>query len=384
MYDIIGDIHGYADELELLLARLGYQRIDGIWQHSQRLLISVGDLIDRGPQQKRSVDIIRTMVDNGFAKAIMGNHEFNAVAYATFDAEGKPLRAHTAKNRQQHLAFLREAEQQPQWYNDTIGWFSQLPLLLNLPDFRVVHACWHPASVHILNNYCTEDFRLHPSNWQAACAPEHPLYQAIEIVMKGWELALPEGVYFHDKDGHQRGNIRTRWWLEQHGNYRTLAIGVPDASALPDMAVPQDLMPGYDNVKPLFIGHYWLHGNPELLTEHIACVDYSVAAQGMLAAYRFNSELSASDFLIVPVRPTGHFSAEKINTALYLSDPMHTCCVENDCFDEYQNIAQHARELLAAGVALYDAIEQALIAAFDAEWVESHHVVSVLQQLASE
>ena len=80
MYDIIGDIHCQAGKLEALLTNMGYQLKDGIYQHPQRTLISVGDLIDRGPQQRRSVDIIRAMVEHGSALCIMGNHEFNAVA----------------------------------------------------------------------------------------------------------------------------------------------------------------------------------------------------------------------------------------------------------------------------------------------------------------
>jgi hypothetical protein len=62
---------------------------------------------------------------------------------------------------------------------------------------------------------------------------------------------------------------------------------------------------------------------------------------------------------------------------------MQTCCVENETPNEYQRIAEHARTLLVERFALYDAIEQALIAAFDEDWVESKHVVAVLEKLAS-
>ena len=50
-YDIVGDIHGYATELEALLKELGYVRdgVDGAYRHPQRQAIFVGDLIDRGP-----------------------------------------------------------------------------------------------------------------------------------------------------------------------------------------------------------------------------------------------------------------------------------------------------------------------------------------------
>lgn len=384
MYDIVGDIHGYADELELLLAKLDYQRKNGIWQHSERTLISVGDLIDRGPQQKRAVDIIRAMTANGFAKTIMGNHEFNAVAYYVRDKNGEPLRAHTVKNRQQHLAFLNEAEAIPTWYHEAISLFKQLPVLLDLPELRVVHACWHPASVEVLKDYCTDNFTLKASYLKQANDSAHPLYHALEVLMKGWELSLPEGVSFNDKDGHKRDKIRTRWWLEQDGNYQDLAIGVPDVSILPTERVPSSQMPGYDNAKPLFIGQYWLHESPEAVSAHIACVDYSVAEQVALVAYRFNrASFDNANFVSVPTRPAGHYSAEQLNQAFYLADPMQTCCVENEITDEYQRIAEHARALLVERFAVYDAIEQALIAAFDEDWVESKHVIAVLEKLAS-
>src|SRR5262245_11592021 len=63
-FDIIGDVHGCADELETLLARLGYelswQQDVGRSVHIQaphgRKIVFVGDLVDRGP---RTPDVIR-------------------------------------------------------------------------------------------------------------------------------------------------------------------------------------------------------------------------------------------------------------------------------------------------------------------------------------
>ena len=46
--DIIGDIHGHADKLVRLLLQLGYKNIDGVYQHSDRKAVFVGDFIDRG------------------------------------------------------------------------------------------------------------------------------------------------------------------------------------------------------------------------------------------------------------------------------------------------------------------------------------------------
>jgi protein phosphatase len=76
-FDIIGDVHGCGDELEELLAALGYARDgDGPWRHpGGRKAVFVGDLVDRGP---RVPDVLRTvmaMVEAGTALAVPGNHD---------------------------------------------------------------------------------------------------------------------------------------------------------------------------------------------------------------------------------------------------------------------------------------------------------------------
>jgi len=62
-YDLVGDIHGHADPLHRLLAKLGYAEIEGIFRHPERKMIFVGDFIDRGPQQREILRIARTMCE---------------------------------------------------------------------------------------------------------------------------------------------------------------------------------------------------------------------------------------------------------------------------------------------------------------------------------
>jgi hypothetical protein len=47
---------------------------------------------------------------------------------------------------------------------------------------------------------------------------------------------------------------------------------------------------GHDGGNPVFIGHYWITCAPEFLSDKVACVDYSVAKGGKLAAYRWDAE----------------------------------------------------------------------------------------------
>lgn len=85
-FDIFGDIHGCCDELELLLAELGYVRTqmdqaDEVWgdiayQHPEgRKALFLGDLVDRGPRVLDTLRLVRNMVHAGNALCVPGNHD---------------------------------------------------------------------------------------------------------------------------------------------------------------------------------------------------------------------------------------------------------------------------------------------------------------------
>ncbi|BCM92769.1 bis(5'-nucleosyl)-tetraphosphatase PrpE [asymmetrical] [Abditibacteriota bacterium] len=75
-FDIIGDVHGCGDELEALLAQLGYERDEsGTFRHSERMALFVGDLVDRGPRVADVLDIVQHMVSSGAALCVRGNHD---------------------------------------------------------------------------------------------------------------------------------------------------------------------------------------------------------------------------------------------------------------------------------------------------------------------
>ncbi|HEY3175422.1 MAG TPA: polynucleotide kinase-phosphatase [Candidatus Polarisedimenticolia bacterium] len=77
-FDIIGDLHGCADELEALLGQLGYSRTDGTWIFSHpggRRAIFLGDVVDRGPRIIDTYRIVKAMVEAGSALCVPGNHD---------------------------------------------------------------------------------------------------------------------------------------------------------------------------------------------------------------------------------------------------------------------------------------------------------------------
>ncbi|MFH8801264.1 polynucleotide kinase-phosphatase [Streptomyces sp. NPDC017936] len=71
-FDVIGDIHGCASELESLLGKLGY--VDGVHPDG-RQAVFVGDLVDRGPDSPGVLRRVMAMVKSGDALCVPGNHE---------------------------------------------------------------------------------------------------------------------------------------------------------------------------------------------------------------------------------------------------------------------------------------------------------------------
>ncbi|MFE6945730.1 polynucleotide kinase-phosphatase [Streptomyces chartreusis] len=71
-FDIVGDIHGCASELETLLGTLGYR--DGVHPDG-RTAVFVGDLVDRGPDSPGVLRRVMSMVKSGNALCVPGNHE---------------------------------------------------------------------------------------------------------------------------------------------------------------------------------------------------------------------------------------------------------------------------------------------------------------------
>ncbi|MBU6330733.1 MAG: metallophosphoesterase, partial [Acidobacteria bacterium] len=220
-YDIIGDVHGRGAKLTGLLEVLGWRPDgDGVHRHAEpdRQVIFVGDLVDRGEDQRQVLTIARAMVEAGTARMVMGNHEFNAICYATEhpDRPGDYLRAHSPKNTKQCSAFLQQlsAEEQADW----VAWFRTLPLWLDeeeLGGLRVVHACWHEESMRVVREACGgnvlgDDVAL----YARASDPDDPLFTAIEVLLKGPEVRLADYDLppFEDPEGHARDHARLRWW----------------------------------------------------------------------------------------------------------------------------------------------------------------------------
>jgi hypothetical protein len=90
------------------------------------------DFIDRGPKIRETLELVRRMVDAGEALAVMGNHELNALAFHSEDADspGEYLRRHSPKNVKQHQQTLKQLS--PSELDSALDWFRTLPMWLDL------------------------------------------------------------------------------------------------------------------------------------------------------------------------------------------------------------------------------------------------------------
>jgi protein phosphatase len=99
-FDIIGDVHGCYDELVTLLEQLGYQvlaepvvdaRDLGVRvvaplapegsREAARKVIFLGDLVDRGPASPQVLRLVMSMVRDGTALCVPGNHDIKLLRH---------------------------------------------------------------------------------------------------------------------------------------------------------------------------------------------------------------------------------------------------------------------------------------------------------------
>lgn len=294
MIDFIGDIHGHADELEALLKKLGYSIKNGNYHHSDRTVMFIGDYIDRGPKIVETLQIVRRMVDAGDAIALMGNHEYNAICFHMKNKKGVPLRLHLPKNIHQHKKTIEQFHSMSKGktqFKEYIDWFKTLPLFYEGINFRAVHACWDINNITFLKKRLKHG-KLNDNFFWGSVQKGSKLFVAIDETLKGKEIPVPLGHLFEDPEQNTREEMRIKWWADPiTTSYRELSF--PRVDTLPDKLVDKSVFksPNYYTDKvPVFFGHYRLKGKIKDYGSNICCLDYSVAKDGVLAAYRFDGE----------------------------------------------------------------------------------------------
>ena len=144
---VIGDVHGHADALENLLSEIELG--------DQDCVIFLGDLIDRGPDSQMVVRIARTM-PNAFT--IMGNHEQMALD-GLVENQWSPTFHWLYNGGNACLNSYRTNEKlDTDTFVSDLLWMSNLPHMIVLKDWILVHAGLHPS-------YALEDQKVEHCLW---------------------------------------------------------------------------------------------------------------------------------------------------------------------------------------------------------------------------
>lgn len=296
-YDIIGDVHGCADALVRLLQKLDYQELKGVWHHPNRKAVFVGDIIDRGPQIRNAMGMVRNMVDSGSAYMVLGNHEFNAIAYSSpcHDPVPPPMQRYYRRLGRHLKTTLDEYRFHLHDWQNLITWLRQLPIFLEFAHFRVVHACWDPRRIAQAADHAQGCVLMDDEFLAQSLLPATEPNRIIERLLKGTDMELPAGQSLMGADGVRRTRFRTKFWSRSPQTYGDVVFqpdGLPDDLFDQPLSTAEQkrlLMYGGDQ-KALFVGHYWCKGQPRIIRDNIACLDYSAVKGGLLVAYRMGRD----------------------------------------------------------------------------------------------
>lgn len=236
---IVGDIHGEAEKLERLLAKAGaiayYESTigetvyrDAYVPHGAPRVVFVGDFCDRGPDTPGVLDILHFMMEEGGAKAVLGNHDKKLLKRLTRHLNNETPPAFNEEVENTLNQFLNS----PHWYQNGRKWLENyrdtlenLPYFLELPcGTKIVHAYYDARAID------------KPKKKQ-----ELKLYGPVDRNAQPREDGLPN---------------RIPWWENYDGR----------------------------NGKVIF-GHYSPADTVQVYSEHAICVDTGVYKTGVLGGY---------------------------------------------------------------------------------------------------
>lgn len=293
MYDIIGDVHGYASLLKKLLLQIGYTKTESGYSHPSRKAIFVGDFVNRGPEIRKTIRIIRKMVENGNALAIIGNHEINAIVYYLKDKDGSPLIKSPGKNFLSLYKTINQFSAFPEEWKSHREWMQKLPLFLDLGEIRIVHACWSDSAIEVIKIVDAEGHSRKNIFRKAYKKTKSPISKSVSILTKGVDFKMPGDLKIINNKGVSPLSFRMKWWEKPLG--KTFEeISFDSKFVLPQYEIPKQVAPendAYPEDAPIvFFGHYCRHAGPHVIKPNLCCVDSCVAGTKILTAYQWNGE----------------------------------------------------------------------------------------------
>ncbi|MFW6290200.1 MAG: metallophosphoesterase [Mariniphaga sp.] len=299
MYDIIGDVHGHAQLLKKMLNELGYKKTSSGYAHPERKAVFVGDFINRGPSIRKVIRTIRTMVENGNAYTILGNHELNSII--SYIKRKNNL---FQQNDISEFKTIYEFRNFPEEWKDHVRWLRSLPLFLELDGIRVVHACWSDEAVEFVKQHIAPGKIKKEVFKQIYKSPDSEMAKNIWLLTKGIQFKLPGDLKIKNNKGTFPRSFRMRWWEYPQGKtFKELSF--ESKYEMPDYTVPPQIepwsLPYPDDAPIVFFGHYCRHNGPFIVKPNVCCIDACINGSKTLMAYRWHGETALTETNLVRV-----------------------------------------------------------------------------------
>jgi hypothetical protein len=142
---VVGDVHGYLDELLAALGEQGLVDEEGTWSAGTARLWFLGDFTDRGPDGVGVIDLVMRLsaeaaAAGGYCKALMGNHELLLLGAKRFGPTPVSSGAGTATF---HAAWLLNGGQQSDMdrlQDVHLQWMSRLDAVAEEDGHLLMHS----------------------------------------------------------------------------------------------------------------------------------------------------------------------------------------------------------------------------------------------------
>ncbi|WTA78283.1 metallophosphoesterase [Streptomyces sp. NBC_00838] len=142
---VVGDVHGYLDELVAALAEQGLIDNEGNWSAGNTRLWFLGDFTDRGPDGIGVIDLVMRLsaeaaAAGGYCKALMGNHELLLLGAKRFGDTPVNSGAGTATFQAAWLLNGGQKTDMERLQDVHLQWMSRLDALVEEDTHLLMHS----------------------------------------------------------------------------------------------------------------------------------------------------------------------------------------------------------------------------------------------------
>lgn len=142
---VVGDVHGYLDELRAALRQFGIIDSDDRWIADNARLWFLGDFTDRGPDGIGVIDLVMQLsaeaaAAGGYCKALMGNHELLLLGAARFGDTPVNSGAGTASFQAAWLLNGGQRTDMERLRDHHLQWMSRLDAIALADHHLLVHS----------------------------------------------------------------------------------------------------------------------------------------------------------------------------------------------------------------------------------------------------